>query len=106
MRNAHLFKMHQTALKKQELENKLKHELIKEDDYGDNIFLTETKTGTYIAFSAPENVLFRYLWYMPCLHFGLDVAFFLQAAVDRWMKMSMDGMKQFLRWSAVQQLAG
>ena len=61
MHNAHLFKMHQAALKKQDLENKLKHELIKEDDYGDNIFLTETKTGTYTAFSAPENVLFRYL---------------------------------------------
>ena len=61
MRNVFLFQMHQAALKKQELENKLKHELIKEDDNGDNIFLTETKTGMYTAYSAQENVLFKYL---------------------------------------------
>ena len=45
----HHFQMHQAALKKQELENKLKHELTTEDDYTSNFFLTETKAGVYTA---------------------------------------------------------
>ena len=51
--------MHQAALKKQELENKLKHELTEEDDYRSNVFLTETKGGMYTTYSAPKNVLFK-----------------------------------------------
>ena len=39
--------MHQAALKKKELENKCRHELIKTDEYMDNIFLTEADRGMY-----------------------------------------------------------
>ena len=48
--------MHQAALKKQELENKLKHELTKEDDYRSNVFLTETKAGMYTTYSTPQKL--------------------------------------------------